>query len=56
MAYYRVCPYCGAHLDCCEKCDCQIVTATDNDIPMYSVDAEIPDGPITQGEEVKNSA
>lgn len=22
MAYYRTCPYCGAHLDPGEKCDC----------------------------------
>lgn len=21
--YYRVCPYCGAHLDPGEKCDCE---------------------------------
>lgn len=21
--YYRVCPYCGAHLDPGEKCDCR---------------------------------
>ena len=23
MAYYDTCPYCGANLDPCEKCDCQ---------------------------------
>lgn len=23
MALYRECPHCGAHLDCCEKCDCR---------------------------------
>ena len=23
MAYYRICPYCGAHLDPGERCDCQ---------------------------------
>lgn len=23
MAYYRVCPHCGGHLDPDEKCDCQ---------------------------------
>lgn len=22
MAQYRTCPYCGAHLDSGEKCDC----------------------------------
>ena len=24
MAYYRVCPDCGAHLDPGEKCDCRV--------------------------------
>ena len=23
MPYYRTCPYCGAHLDYGERCDCQ---------------------------------
>ena len=23
MPYYRTCPYCGAHLDPGERCDCQ---------------------------------
>lgn len=23
MSYYRTCPYCGAHLDPGERCDCQ---------------------------------
>lgn len=23
MSYYRTCPYCGAHLDPGELCDCQ---------------------------------
>ena len=23
MAYYETCPYCGAHLDRGEKCDCK---------------------------------
>ena len=23
MSYYRTCPYCGAHLDSGERCDCQ---------------------------------
>ena len=23
MPYYKTCPECGAHLDPCEKCDCQ---------------------------------
>lgn len=23
MTYYRVCPFCGAHLDPDEKCDCR---------------------------------
>lgn len=23
MNYYRTCPYCGAALDPCERCDCQ---------------------------------
>lgn len=23
MSYYRVCPYCAAHLDPGEKCDCR---------------------------------
>lgn len=23
MSYYRPCPYCGAHLDPGERCDCQ---------------------------------
>lgn len=23
MSYYRECPYCGAHLDPGERCDCQ---------------------------------
>ena len=23
MPYYRVCPYCGSHLDPGERCDCQ---------------------------------
>lgn len=23
MSYYRVCPYCGCHLDPCEVCDCK---------------------------------
>lgn len=23
MPYYKVCPFCGAHLDPGEKCDCQ---------------------------------
>lgn len=23
MPYYRICPYCGAHLDPGENCDCQ---------------------------------
>lgn len=23
MSYYNICPDCGAHLDPCEKCDCQ---------------------------------
>lgn len=22
MSYYKVCPYCGSHLDPGEKCDC----------------------------------
>ena len=22
-SYYRTCPHCGAHLDPCERCDCQ---------------------------------
>ena len=22
MSYYRTCPYCGSHLDPCERCDC----------------------------------
>lgn len=22
MAYYRICPWCGAHLDPGERCDC----------------------------------
>lgn len=22
--YYNECPYCGAHLDPCEPCDCEI--------------------------------
>lgn len=25
MAYYRVCSFCGAHLDPGERCDCQAV-------------------------------
>lgn len=33
MAYYRICPYCGAHLDCCEKCDCQSEMAKDTEPP-----------------------
>ena len=23
MAYYRICEYCGAALDPCERCDCR---------------------------------
>lgn len=23
MSYYHTCPYCGAHLDPGERCDCQ---------------------------------
>ena len=23
MSYFRVCPYCGSHLDACETCDCK---------------------------------
>ena len=23
MSYYRVCPFCGCHLDPCEICECQ---------------------------------
>lgn len=23
MPYYSTCPYCGAHLDPCEPCDCR---------------------------------
>ena len=23
MSYYRTCPYCGSHLDPCERCDCK---------------------------------
>ena len=23
MTYYRTCPYCGAHLDPGERCDCR---------------------------------
>lgn len=23
MPYFTTCPYCGAHLDPCELCDCQ---------------------------------
>lgn len=52
MAYYKICPYCGAHLDCCEKCDCQSETASDNEPPMYSIEVQI----VTQHGEVKNSA
>lgn len=22
MAYFKICPFCGAHLDSCERCDC----------------------------------
>lgn len=29
MAYYRVCPYCGAALDPGELCDCDKKTAPD---------------------------
>lgn len=29
MPYYRTCPYCGAHLDPCETCDCQHDTKED---------------------------
>ncbi len=27
MSYYRTCPYCGAHLDPGETCDCKEKTA-----------------------------
>ena len=27
---YKECPYCGAHLDCCEKCDCHAAKADGN--------------------------
>jgi hypothetical protein len=29
MQYYRECPYCGAHLDPCELCDCRQETQED---------------------------
>lgn len=29
MAYYKVCPHCGAHLDPGEVCDCQMGKAYD---------------------------
>lgn len=32
MPYYNTCPYCGAHLDPGERCDCQ-------DKPEESTDA-----------------
>lgn len=52
MAYYKICPYCGAHLDCCEKCDCQNETASDTDPSSYNIDAQA----IFQQREVRNSA
>lgn len=30
MPYYRTCPYCGAHLDPGEKCDCNETQKEDN--------------------------
>lgn len=34
MSYYHICPYCGAHLDPSEQCDCMkeaVPAATNNE-------------------------
>lgn len=33
---YRTCPYCGAHLDCGEACDCQASVAAHGDRERYA--------------------
>ena len=30
MPYFTTCPYCGAHLDPCELCDCQTENKEEN--------------------------
>ncbi|MBE6984882.1 MAG: hypothetical protein E7434_04590 [Ruminococcaceae bacterium] len=45
MSYYRVCPYCGCHLDPGEVCDCQKERAAPDatNIESGKVDSDLPD-------------
>ena len=48
MSYYKVCPYCGSHLDPGEVCDCDKKEAaasaanTDNGKAGYGIHSQIP--------------
>ena len=40
MAYFNECPYCGANLDPCEKCDCEMSEKEridENDVYMHEM-------------------
>lgn len=56
MAYYKICPFCGAHLDSCERCDCQDeARKSENYEHTKSRDAPAF-GLNIRAQEVKNSA
>ena len=44
---YKICPYCGAHLDPDERCDCRDEVATSQEKEVYEVKK------ITEGKEVR---
>lgn len=54
MSYYKTCPYCGAHLDPGEVCDCTKKTAADAaniDDGITEIKTQNDSTPIVQGGE-----
>ena len=44
MSYYRECPYCGAHLDPGERCDCQDETMGNGQLTVDNYGIACGDG------------
>ena len=58
MSYYKTCPYCGAHLDPGEKCDCPAQIAEDailKDVRL-AIEKSAPSGADTGGGKAENIA
>ena len=51
MPFYRICPHCHAHLDFCERCDCQ---DKENGQKLQDKKEAVPDAANIQGGRVEN--